>query len=130
MLRRRSPTGTATSASAQLRAVTARADKLSVDLDTAHTLPTARGGNKTVATLDQLLAIGPAIEVAGRGEFARRGGIVDCFPPSAELPVRIEFFGDEIDSLRRFDPTDQRTVGPAEASVEIVPPPAEKQAEG
>lgn len=53
----------------------------------------------------------PVIEVGGRGEFARRGGIVDVFPPSAELPVRIEFFGVEIDSLRAFDPADQRTVG-------------------
>ena len=56
----------------------------------------------------------PVLEVAGRGEFARRGGIVDVFPPSAPLPVRIEFFGDEIDSLRAFDPTDQRTVGPVD----------------
>ncbi len=54
----------------------------------------------------------PVLEVAGRGEFARRGGIVDVFPPSAPLPVRIEFFGDEIDSLRAFDPTDQRSVEP------------------
>ncbi|MFM2106582.1 MAG: hypothetical protein RL338_1614 [Chloroflexota bacterium] len=70
----------------------------------------------------ELLGLGytPTLEVAGRGELARRGGIVDCFPPSAELPVRVEFFGDEIDSLRRFDPTDQRTVGPAEA-VELLP---------
>src|SRR4029079_10116189 len=52
----------------------------------------------------------PVLEVAGRGEFARRGGLVDVFPPSAPLPVRIEFFGDEIDSLRAFDPADQRTV--------------------
>jgi transcription-repair coupling factor (superfamily II helicase) len=51
----------------------------------------------------------PVSEVAGRGEFARRGGIVDIFPPSAELPTRVEFFGDEIESLRTFDPTDQRT---------------------
>ena len=66
------------------------------------------------ALLRELLGLGytPAAEVAGRGEFARRGGIVDVFPPSAALPVRIEFFGDEIDSLRAFDPTDQRTVGP------------------
>jgi transcription-repair coupling factor (superfamily II helicase) len=66
------------------------------------------------ALLRELLGLGytPAAEVAGRGEFARRGGIVDVFPPSAPLPVRIEFFGDEIDSLRAFDPTDQRTVGP------------------
>ena len=56
----------------------------------------------------------PVTEVAGRGEFARRGGIVDVFPPSLDLPIRIEFFGDEIDSMRAFDPTDQRTVGPVE----------------
>ncbi|HLX33905.1 MAG TPA: transcription-repair coupling factor [Candidatus Limnocylindrales bacterium] len=66
--------------------------------------------------LRDLLALGysPVIEVAGRGEFSRRGGIVDVFPPSAALPVRIDFFGDEIDSLRRFDPTDQRSVGPVD----------------
>ena len=63
--------------------------------------------------LRELLDLGyqPVLEVAGRGEFARRGGIVDVFPPSADLPVRIESFGDEIDSLRAFDPTDQRTIG-------------------
>ncbi len=59
----------------------------------------------------------PVLEVAGRGEFARRGGIVDVFPPSLDLPVRIEFFGDEIDSLRAFDPTDQRATGPLERAV-------------
>jgi transcription-repair coupling factor (superfamily II helicase) len=61
--------------------------------------------------LRELLDLGyaPVTEVAGRGEFARRGGIVDVFPPSMALPIRIEFFGDEIDSLRAFDPTDQRT---------------------
>ena len=66
------------------------------------------------ALLAELLERGytPVLEVAGRGEFARRGGILDVFPPSAELPVRIELFGDEIDSLRAFDPTDQRSVGP------------------
>ncbi|HET9851480.1 MAG TPA: CarD family transcriptional regulator, partial [Candidatus Limnocylindrales bacterium] len=69
--------------------------------------------------LRELLELGyqPVLEVAGRGEFARRGGIVDVFPPSAELPVRIESFGDEIDSLRTFDPTDQRTTGKVERVV-------------
>ncbi|HEX8939107.1 MAG TPA: transcription-repair coupling factor [Candidatus Limnocylindrales bacterium] len=69
--------------------------------------------------LRDLLALGyePAVEVAGRGEFARRGGIVDVFPPASPLPVRIEFFGDEIDSLRAFDPADQRSVGPVEEAV-------------
>ncbi len=59
----------------------------------------------------------PVSEVAGRGESARRGGIVDVFPPSMALPIRIEFFGDEIDSLRSFDPTDQRTVGTLQSAV-------------
>ena len=59
----------------------------------------------------------PVVEVAGRGEFARRGGIVDVFPPSLELPIRIEFFGDEIDSLRAFDPTDQRATGKVDRAV-------------
>ena len=74
------------------------------------------------ALLRELLDLGyqPTLEVAGRGEFARRGGIVDVFPPGESLPVRIEFFGDEVDSLRRFDPTDQRTVGPA-ASATLLP---------
>jgi len=70
------------------------------------------------ALLRDLLDLGyvPVLEVAGRGEFARRGGIVDVFPPSLPLPIRIEFFGDEIDSLRAFDPTDQRTVSQVDAA--------------
>jgi transcription-repair coupling factor (superfamily II helicase) len=59
-------------------------------------------------------------EAAGRGEFARRGGIVDVFPAGQPLPVRIEWFGDEIESLRAFDPADQRGVGPVDA-VRLLP---------
>ena len=44
------------------------------------------------------------------GTFSRRGGLVDVFPPNLVQPVRIELFGDEIDSLRIFDPTTQRTL--------------------
>ncbi|PSQ79163.1 MAG: transcription-repair coupling factor, partial [Bacteroidetes bacterium QH_8_67_23] len=44
------------------------------------------------------------------GHLARRGGILDVFPFSGEYPVRIEFFGDEIDGLREFDPHTQRSV--------------------
>ena len=83
--------------------------------DLPATLRTLRPGTRI--GLEPLLAelfdrgYTPVLEVAGRGEFARRGGIVDVFPPSAPLPVRMEFFGDEIDSLRAFDPTDQRSVG-------------------
>ncbi len=44
------------------------------------------------------------------GDFAIRGGIFDVFPYSGNYPVRIEFFGDEVDSLREFDPDSQRSV--------------------
>jgi transcription-repair coupling factor (superfamily II helicase) len=47
----------------------------------------------------------PVVEA---GAFARRGGIVDVFPPGRLWPLRIEFFGDRIDSLREFDPATQR----------------------
>ncbi len=55
-------------------------------------------------------------EVGGRGEFARRGGIVDIFPAGQPMPVRVEWFGDEIDSLRAFDPADQRGRGAVEST--------------
>jgi transcription-repair coupling factor (superfamily II helicase) len=66
--------------------------------------------------LRRLLELGytPVREVAGRGEVARRGGIVDLFPPGSPLPIRVEFFGMEIDNLRAFDPADQRTVTPVD----------------
>jgi transcription-repair coupling factor (superfamily II helicase) len=44
------------------------------------------------------------------GEYAIRGGIFDVFPFSGEYPVRLEFFGDEIDSIREFDPDSQRSI--------------------
>ncbi len=44
------------------------------------------------------------------GEFGIRGGIVDLFSPGQEYPLRVEFFGDEIDSIRLFSPDDQRTI--------------------
>lgn len=48
------------------------------------------------------------------GEFAMRGGIIDIFPSGHENPVRIDMFGDEIESLRSFDPATQRTLGALE----------------
>ncbi len=47
--------------------------------------------------------------VTARGEFAVRGGIVDVFPPTAEHPVRAEFWGDEVSELRAFSVSDQRS---------------------
>ena len=51
------------------------------------------------------------------GEFAVRGGIVDVFPPDAPFPLRFEFFGDEIDSIRQFDPRSQRSIKPLQEFV-------------
>lgn len=47
-------------------------------------------------------------QVEGQGQFARRGGILDFFSPGEEEPIRIEFWGDEIDSMGRFDIASQR----------------------
>ena len=59
------------------------------------------------------------------GEYSVRGGILDVYPAEAEGPVRIEFFGDEIESMRRFDVESQRTVlglrDSAAAAVDRVP---------
>lgn len=52
--------------------------------------------------------------VSEAGEFAIRGGIVDIFPPGAEQPLRLDFFGDEIESIRQFDPLTQLTTGKLE----------------
>ena len=54
------------------------------------------------------------------GEFARRGGILDIWPPGDRFPARLEFFGDEIEMLRRFDPGNQRTIQKVE-QIRITP---------
>lgn len=61
--------------------------------------------------IDELVVRGyePVNTVITTGQFARRGGIIDLWPPSEASPVRLDFFGDEIDSLRYFDPTSQRS---------------------
>jgi len=58
--------------------------------------------------------------VIAPGQFARRGGILDVWPHGDSFPTRIEFFGDEIDMLRRFDPDTQRTIEIVE-DVKITP---------
>ena len=49
--------------------------------------------------------------VEAAGQFSRRGGIIDIFPAAAQMPVRIELFGDEVETIRYFDPTTQRSLG-------------------
>ena len=51
------------------------------------------------------------------GQYAVRGGILDVYSPEAERPVRVEFFGDEVDSIRRFDPTSQRSSNPLDEAL-------------
>ena len=68
---------------------------------------------------DALLRCGyaRAEQVEGPGQFARRGGILDFFSPSDQEPVRVEFWGDEIDSMGRFDVLSQRRSEPIERCV-------------
>src|ERR1700757_3426886 len=51
------------------------------------------------------------------GQYAVRGGILDVYSPEDERPVRVEFFGDEVDSIRRFDPTSQRSSNPIDEAL-------------
>lgn len=63
-------------------------------------------------TQNQLIALGyeRTGQVEGSGQFAVRGGILDVFPLTSEVPVRIELWGDEIDSIRSFDVESQRSI--------------------
>ncbi|MFN2206875.1 MAG: transcription-repair coupling factor [Candidatus Promineifilaceae bacterium] len=74
----------------------------------------------------------PVSVVEEAGQFSRRGGILDIFPLSARYPVRIELFGDEIDTIRFFNPATQRSVTGDEAfdSERIVIPPAREALPG
>ncbi len=65
-----------------------------------------------VKLVESLLGMGyqETSQVTEWGEFSRRGGVLDLFSPAAEDPVRVEFFGNEIVSLRLFDPDTQRSV--------------------
>ena len=66
------------------------------------------------ALLEKLVKLGychvPIVE--DRGSFSVRGGILDIFPPDQTKPVRIEFFGDQVETMRLFDPVSQRSLEP------------------
>ncbi len=69
--------------------------------------------------LEHLYNLGyePVAEAEESGQFSHRGGIIDLFPPTLSRPVRIEFFGDEIESLRTFDQETQRSLNPIASCV-------------
>ena len=59
------------------------------------------------------------------GEFSLRGGILDVFPPDADDPVRIELFGDQVESIRRFDVASQRSLAALDATTITMLEPSE-----
>jgi transcription-repair coupling factor (superfamily II helicase) len=59
--------------------------------------------------------------VADAGEYAVRGGLVDLFPSGEEQALRLDFFGDEIESVRRFDPSTQRTTETVHGGFTLLP---------
>ncbi len=76
------------------------------------TFSTKVGRDVNIAQLEQYFTRNGyqrASTVSERGEYAIRGGVVDVFAPGAEEPVRLDFFGDTLESLRAFDPLTQRT---------------------
>jgi len=82
------------------------------------TLKTAQEVDLTMM-LEHLYNLGytPVAEVEEPGQFSHRGGIVDLFPPTLPRPIRVEFFGDEIESLRTFDQETQRSLNPVSTCV-------------
>ena len=83
----------------------------------------ARGDTQSPEELvKRLVAAGYVREdpVGAVGEFSMRGGILDVWSPGQDGPVRIEFFGDEIDSIRSFDPETQLSTSQLK-EIEIVP---------
>ena len=69
------------------------------------------------ATLERLYRLGYARVdvVSAAGEYAVRGGILDVWPATADTPVRVEFFGDDVESIRAFDLQSQRSTAPLDA---------------
>ncbi len=70
------------------------------------------GQDVAIADLERYFAVNGysrASTVSERGEFAIRGGVIDVFPPGAEEPVRLDLFGDTLESIRAFDPATQRS---------------------
>jgi transcription-repair coupling factor (superfamily II helicase) len=81
------------------------------------------GQDLDVAELERYFAVNGyarASTVSERGEFAIRGGVIDVFPPAAEEPVRLDLFGDTLESIRAFDPETQRSTKQLK-SVDLLP---------
>ena len=88
---------------------------------TAHLAPGARIDRDKLAELLQANGYVRTDTVADAGEFAVRGGLVDLFPSGMPHGLRLDFFGDEIETVRTFDPADQRTTGRADDGFTLLP---------
>jgi transcription-repair coupling factor (superfamily II helicase) len=84
----------------------------------------ARAGQDVkIADLERYFAVNGYVRastVAERGEFAIRGGVIDVFAPGAEEPVRLDLFGDSLESIRAFDPMTQRSTRQLK-SIDLLP---------
>jgi transcription-repair coupling factor (superfamily II helicase) len=101
-----------------------------------HRLGLKRGANLELeSAARQLVELGyeRVTQVEQPGQFAIRGGLVDVFPATRAAPIRIELFGDEIESIREFDPASQRSSGAVDAvtlapAAELLAAPASESA--
>ncbi len=81
------------------------------------------GQDVNIADLERYFAVNGYVRastVAERGEFAIRGGVIDVFAPGAEEPVRLDLFGDTLESIRAFDPETQRSTKQLK-SIDLLP---------
>ena len=95
-----------------VNALTQRAPPLKFVADAAFSA--APGNNVRLEELARWLADSGFMRVSSVhdvGEFAARGGILDLYPPGAAAPIRLDFFGDTLESIRAFDPETQLSVG-------------------
>ena len=102
------PRAVLTTVSALLQRVVPR------DAFSGVTLSASTGDQLATDSLVEFLisnGYGRSESVMEAGEFAVRGGIVDVFPSGADEALRLDFFGDDLDSIRTFDPMDQRSTG-------------------
>jgi len=111
-------TGAASIVIAPAAATALRLNSVEYYADLARTL--RRGESfDTRSLLEHLNSVGynstDVVEMPG--EYALRGGILDVYSPEADRPVRVEFFGDEVESIRKFDPATQRSSSPADEVV-------------
>jgi transcription-repair coupling factor (superfamily II helicase) len=103
---------------APIAATTIRLASTEYYIDLARTI--RRGETfDTEPLLEHLNTVGYATTdvVEMPGQYALRGGILDVYSPEADRPVRIEFFGDEVESIRKFDPATQRSSSPVDEAL-------------